>query len=88
MNEKFEVKVMAMGLISRLIGTHQLMLLDFYAFIQKYLQPHQQDVTVILAILGQSCHPLVPPDCLEAPIRAIANNFVSDHNSAEVMTVG
>lgn len=87
-NEKFEVRLLAMNFLSRLVGVHQLLLLDFYPFLQKYFQPHQQDVTQILAITAQACHVYVPPEVLDPPVRAIANNFVSDHCSAEAMTVG
>jgi len=41
-NERFEVRVLMMDFISRLIGIHQLILLDFYPFLQKYFQPHQK----------------------------------------------
>lgn len=42
MNQRFEVKIMMLDVISRLIGLHQLMLLNFYPYIQRYLQPHQR----------------------------------------------
>ena len=87
-NEKFEVRLTVMNFVSRLISVHQLLLLDFYSFLQKYYQPHQQDVTQILAITAQACHIHVPPEVIEPAVRAIANNFVSDHCSAEAMTVG
>lgn len=40
--EKFEVRIMLMNYISRLINCHQLVLLDFYSLLLKYIQPHQQ----------------------------------------------
>ncbi|RIA84781.1 SDA1-domain-containing protein [Glomus cerebriforme] len=87
-NERFEIKILLLNLISRIIGIHKLVLLNFYSYLQRYLQPHQRDVTLVLAILAQACHELVPPDVLEPVIRAIANNFVSDHCASEVMTAG
>lgn len=62
--------------------------MNFYSYLQRYLQPHQRDVTLVLVILAQACHELVPPDVLEPVIRVIANNFVSDHCASEVMTAG
>jgi len=41
-NEKFETKIMLMNYLSRLISCHQLVLLDFYSLMLKYMQPHQQ----------------------------------------------
>lgn len=46
------------------------------------------DVTKILAYAAQAAHELVPPDALEPVVQAIANNFVTERCSGEVMTVG
>nr|XP_055036706.1 protein SDA1 homolog isoform X1 [Misgurnus anguillicaudatus] len=87
-NERFEVKIMLMELISRLVGIHELFLFNFYPFVQRFLQPHQREVTKILLCAAQSSHQLVPPEIIEPVIMTIANNFVTDRNSGEVMTVG
>ncbi|CAG8763919.1 34124_t:CDS:10 [Gigaspora margarita] len=87
-NDRFEVKLITMNLISRIIGAHKLILLSFNTYLQRYLKPHQRDVTMILVIVAQSCHELVPPDALESVIKTIANNFVTDHCAGEVMAAG
>ncbi|XP_077050296.1 protein SDA1 homolog [Siphateles boraxobius] len=87
-NERFEVKIMMMELISRLVGIHELFLFNFYPFVQRFLQPHQREVTKILLCAAQASHQLVPPEIIEPVIMTIANNFVTDRNSGEVMTVG
>eukprot|EP00126_Sphaerothecum_destruens_P001900 Sdes_comp15335_c0_seq1m4195 len=86
--QRFEVRVLMMKLIGRLIGTHDLILLNFYPFLQKYLQPHQRDVTQVLTALAQASHSLVPPDVLHPLLLTIANNFITERCSNEVMTVG
>ncbi|XP_042323222.1 protein SDA1 homolog [Sceloporus undulatus] len=86
--ERFEVKMMLMDLISRLVGIHELFLFNFYPFVQRYLQPHQREVTKILLFAAQACHQLVPPEIVQSVLMTIANNFVTDKNSGEVMTVG
>uniref|UniRef100_A0AAY4EHM8 Protein SDA1 n=1 Tax=Denticeps clupeoides TaxID=299321 RepID=A0AAY4EHM8_9TELE len=86
--ERFEVKIMMMELISRLVGIQELFLFNFYPFLQRFLQPHQREVTKILLCAAQSSHQLVPPEVIEPMIMTIANNFVTDRNSGEVMTVG
>ncbi|XP_061589670.1 protein SDA1 homolog [Cololabis saira] len=86
--ERFEVKIMLMELISRLVGIHELFLFNFYPFIQRFIQPHQREVTKILLCSAQGSHQLVPPEIIEPVIMTIANNFVTDRNSGEVMTVG
>jgi hypothetical protein len=45
-NEAFPVRLTMMDVISRLVGAHQLLLLDFYPFLQRYIQPQQADVRV------------------------------------------
>ncbi|XP_015716968.1 protein SDA1 homolog [Coturnix japonica] len=86
--ERFEVKMMLMDLISRLIGIHELFLFNFYPFIQRFLQPHQREVTKILLFAAHASHQLVPPEIIQSVLMTIANNFVTDKNSGEVMTVG
>nr|XP_013806954.1 PREDICTED: protein SDA1 homolog [Apteryx mantelli mantelli] len=86
--ERFEVKMMFMDLISRLVGIHELFLFNFYPFVQRFLQPHQREVTKILLFAAQASHQLVPPEIIQSVLMTIANNFVTDKNSGEVMTVG
>jgi len=87
-NERFEVRLMMINLISRLIGTHKLFVLNFYPFIQKFLQPHQQSITSILACAAQACHDLVPPDVVEPIVRTLVDNFVTDRSTDEAVVVG
>ncbi|XP_057308985.1 protein SDA1 homolog isoform X2 [Hydractinia symbiolongicarpus] len=57
-------------------------------FKQRFLQPHQREVTKLLMFAAQSAHEMVPPDAIEPVLMTIANNFVSERNSNEVMAVG
>ena len=86
--ERFEVKLLLMNFVSRLVGCHKLLLLSFYSFLQRYLTSHQQNVTQILAYLIQACHDLVPPEDLLPIVKAIAYNFISERCSNEVIAVG
>tara|TARA_B100000513_G_scaffold127332_1_gene56604 strand:- start:766 stop:1146 length:381 start_codon:yes stop_codon:yes gene_type:complete len=52
-SERFEVRLMMINLLSRLIGAHRLLIPNFYPFLQRYLQPHQREVTLLLAYLVQ-----------------------------------
>jgi len=88
MHERFEVKLMALDVISRLIGIHQLFVFNYYPYLMRFLQPHQRDVTKMLLFAAQASHELLPPDVMEPVIKAIVNNFVSERNSSEVMAVG
>nr|CAG4643804.1 EOG090X030C [Lepidurus arcticus] len=88
MNERFEVKVMGLDVVSRLIGLHQLFVFNFYPFVVRFLQPHQREVTRMLQFVAQASHELMPSDVLEPVLKALVNNFVTERNSAEVMAVG
>ncbi|XP_078044926.1 SDA1 domain containing protein Mys45A isoform X2 [Augochlora pura] len=87
-NDRFEIKLLTLDVISRLIGLHNLFLLNFYPYLQRFLQPHQREVTKLLQFVAQSCHELVPPDVLEPILKTLANNFVTERNSADVMAIG
>ncbi|CAH1776930.1 unnamed protein product [Owenia fusiformis] len=87
-NERFEVKIMMINLISRLVGIHELFLFNFYPFLQRFLQPHQREVTRILTYSAQASHELVPPEIINGVVMSIANNFITERNSGEVMAVG
>ncbi|XP_022876155.1 protein SDA1 homolog isoform X2 [Olea europaea var. sylvestris] len=87
-NERFEVKMMMLKVISRTVGLHRLILLNFYPYLQKYIQPHQRDVTSLLAAAVQACHDMVPPDAVEPLFKQIVNQFVHDRSRTEAISVG
>ncbi|KAJ8899166.1 hypothetical protein K2173_011953 [Erythroxylum novogranatense] len=87
-NERFEVKMMMLKVIARTVGLHRLILLKFYSFLQKYVQPHQRDITNLLAAAVQACHDMVPPDAVEPLFKQIVNQFVHDRSRPEAIAVG
>ncbi|KAK1319518.1 hypothetical protein QJS10_CPB04g00030 [Acorus calamus] len=87
-NERFEVKMMMLKAIARTVGLHRLVLLNFYPYLQKYVQPHQRDITNLLAAAVQACHDMVPPDAVEPLFKQIVNQFVHDRSRTEAIAVG
>ncbi|KAL2332716.1 hypothetical protein Fmac_013929 [Flemingia macrophylla] len=87
-NERFEIKMMILKLIARTIGLHRLIVIEFYPFLEKYIQPHQRDITNLLAAVVQACHDMVPPDAVEPLFKQIVNRFVHDRSRPEAITVG
>ena len=85
---RFEVRLLLLSFISRLVGVHKLLLLNFYDYLIPYLKPHQKEVTSIIAFTAQASHELVPPDALETVVQAIADNFVWSNCASEVITAG
>ncbi|KAL7093826.1 hypothetical protein ACP275_11G063500 [Erythranthe tilingii] len=86
--ERFEVKMMMLKVVARTVGLHHLILLNFYPHLQNYVQPHQRDVTNLLASVVQACHEMVPPDAVEPLFKQIVNQFVHDRSRPEAITVG
>ncbi|XP_053675529.1 protein SDA1 homolog [Anopheles nili] len=87
-NERFEVKLMHLDVISRLVGIHELFLFSFYPYIARFIQPHQRQVTRILQFAAQASHELIPPEIIEPVIKTLVNNFVTERNSSDVMAIG
>ncbi|CAD7085892.1 unnamed protein product [Hermetia illucens] len=87
-NERFEVKLMHLDVISRLIGIHELFLFGYYPYITRFIQPHQRQVTRILQFAAQASHELVPGDIIEPVLKTIANSFITERNASDVMAIG
>ena len=87
-NERFEVKLLHLDVISRLVGIHELFIFSFYPYVTRFIQPHQRQVTRILQFAAQAAHELVPPEVISPINKTIANNFVTERNSSDVMAIG
>lgn len=86
--ESYEHRLIFINLLSRLVGTHQLILFNLYPFLQRYLQPAQPEVTRVLAYLTQACHEMVTPDVLHPILRGLADSFVSERSSPPSVAAG
>jgi len=86
--ERFEVRLLALNLVSRVVGQHRLILLPLYSFLQRYLASHQAHVTQVLSHLIQATHDGIPPEELLPVVRAIGKGFVHESARAEVIQVG
>lgn len=85
---KYQVKLLMINFVTRLVGNHELILMPLYSFLQKYMGGHQRDVTAILAYSVQACHENVPPDEIHGILKTIAHNFITERCSEEQMAVG
>mmetsp|Transcript_19617 Transcript_19617/g.40691 ORF Transcript_19617/g.40691 Transcript_19617/m.40691 type:complete len:849 (+) Transcript_19617:51-2597(+) len=84
----FSHKLLLLNLTTRLVGTHDLLLLPLYPFIQRYLSSHQADVTKVLTYAVQACHSLVPPDDVKGVLKTVAHEFITDRNDGSQVAVG
>lgn len=62
---RFETRLVIMTVLSRAVGVHKLLVLNFYPFLQKYIAPHTLDVTTVLAAFIQARVVVLPvrDDC-------------------------
>lgn len=51
--DSWDAKLLALQVLSRLVGMHKLQVLNFYPLLQRYVQPQQRDATKILACAAQ-----------------------------------
>eukprot|EP00434_Breviolum_minutum_P032594 symbB.v1.2.028827.t1/scaffold3092.1/size63782/7 len=79
--EPFLFRLLMLHLVARLIGRHQLQVLNLYPFLQKYLVPTQKEVT-------KASHPAVPPEEVRPVVLHIVRYFVTEANSPEVIEIG
>ena len=80
-----QVRLLMLNLASRLIGYHRLLVPNFYPFLQRYLQPHQREITLLLTFLVQASHELVPPEALQVTGRH-RHRHHRHHHSTTVAT--
>ena len=80
--------MLAMNFVTRLVGNHELLLLNLYPFLRRYMGGHQRDVTAVLAYSVQACHEMVPPEEAHGLLQTIAHNFVTERCSGEQIAVG
>mmetsp|Transcript_46499 Transcript_46499/g.53605 ORF Transcript_46499/g.53605 Transcript_46499/m.53605 type:complete len:782 (-) Transcript_46499:135-2480(-) len=87
-SERYEIRIMMIKLIARLVGRHSLFLFNFYPYLHRYLKVGQKEVTQILAAFAEACHELVPPAELEPSVRCIADNFVTERSHKDAVAMG
>lgn len=87
-SEKFEVKFWIMRVLSRMIGRHKIILLDYCTFLKRYVNPHNKDIGTILAIIAEAAHHNSPMDELEDMVTHLINKMANDTCKEEYITYG
>ena len=85
---KFEVNLAMMCVLSRMIGRNKLLVLNYYPFLMRYLNPHQKEIGMVLACLAEACHDLVPPEDLQPILKHIVDNFANERCHEEKINMG
>lgn len=87
-SERFDVRILFLSVIARIVCEHNIVILPLYAFLERYMEPTQLHATQLLALSTTCVHRLVPPDAVEPMVRAIANHFVNDRSEPDSITIG
>ena len=87
-SERFEVRLLFLSVIARIVAEHQCVILALYSYLERFLQPSQVQAATILSLTATCVHPLIPPDALESLVRSIANHFVNDRSQPDAITIG
>lgn len=77
-NDRFEVKLVIMKMLARVIGRHKLMILGFYTYISKYINPHQKEVSDILAVFCEGTHENIPAEEIHPVMDKIIDLYISE----------
>ena len=86
--ERFEVRLRMMQVLSRIICVHRVLLFPYYSYLQRYLEPYQRDVTLILTLAVEAVHDEIPPQELQPLCRTITSHFVHDKATPDSITIG
>eukprot|EP00768_Dysnectes_brevis_P001490 gnl/Dysnectes_brevis/1389_a1565_1679.p1 GENE.gnl/Dysnectes_brevis/1389_a1565_1679~~gnl/Dysnectes_brevis/1389_a1565_1679.p1 ORF type:complete len:756 (-),score=263.39 gnl/Dysnectes_brevis/1389_a1565_1679:159-2426(-) len=84
----FKTRLLAMELCAQVIGVHKCLVDNFYAHVQRYVAPKQEEVTRVLEALVTSCHRSVPEETLLPIVRKLIDDFVNDVATPDAITVG
>lgn len=86
--ETWSIKLLYIGVISRILAHHQVILFNFYTFIQCYLSPNQKNITRLLVYTAQAIHQFIPPEIIKPLVFYLAKKFVIEQNSNEAIAAG
>lgn len=87
-SERFEVRILFLNVIARVVCEHQVVVLSLYSFLERYMEPSQLHSTQLLALASMCVHRGVTPEAVEPLVNAIANHFVTDRSTADAITIG
>lgn len=69
--ERFSVKLVFMGVLSRMMRRHRLTLPAYFSYLNKYIQPSQKELLKVLLALAEAVHPLVESDSLAGTMKVL-----------------
>eukprot|EP00762_Andalucia_godoyi_P001429 ANDGO_00187.mRNA.1 Protein SDA1 homolog len=84
----FDMRIMQLDLVSRIMAIHHLVIPNFGPFMAKFVRPSQAEVTKLLAVAVQSVHKDTPADCVLPLLQSLSDNFVSESNDGPSIAIG
>eukprot|EP00906_Rhabdomonas_costata_P023351 RCo033609 len=87
-HQSFDLRLLVMRVMARLISTHQLQVLSFYPYLERHMEPFHREVASIMEVAVESVHDMIPPDAATPLLMTIANHFVNDKSEPDIITIG
>ncbi|CAG9333610.1 unnamed protein product [Blepharisma stoltei] len=85
---KYDLKIVMLQVIARIVGRHRLILLELYPYLQKILSPKSRRITHILIVCAEATHELVPPSDLQPLVKKLIDNFIGEQCAEETLILG
>ena len=86
--EKFQIKLIVMRLLGRVIGRHKLIIVNYFSYLLNYITPQQKELASIFTSVIEGCHELVPASELESVINKLFDGFISECLPPPNITIG
>lgn len=84
----FKVKLLMMGLLSRLIWRFELIFPNYFLFIHRYIKNNNNELPQVLACLAGACHSRTPISELRPIVQIILLNFANEAAPNDKLAMG
>lgn len=84
----FKVKLLMMGLMSRLVWRFELIFPNYFLYLHRYLKNNNNELPQVLACLAGACHARTPQNELKPIIQVVLMNFANEAATHEKIVMG
>ena len=85
---KGESAVLAVSLVSKMIGRHRLIIPEFFTYAHHSIKVKNKNIDRILACIAEACHENLQRDDVKDIVGTIIDNMISEHCPPESATMG
>jgi len=85
---KGEAAVLALSLVSKMIGRHKLIIPEFFSYANHAIKTKNKNVARYLLSIAEACHDTLQRDDVKDVVNTIIDNMISEHCPPEPITMG